>query len=189
MAEPTPNAEPGPSSGRHIALIGMAGAGKSAVARRLGASSGRRVVDIDAAIIERSGSSIPELFAAIGESGFRSLETAELEGCLASDEPLVIATGGGVVERAENLGALAARAHVVWLDADLDTLALRLRASSTVRPLLEGDLDANLQRLATARLAKYRAAADLTMVVGPDEGVAEFAARLAALMHERGWTE
>ena len=99
MAEPTPNAEPGPSSGRHIALIGMAGAGKSAVARRLGASSGRRVVDIDAAIIERSGSSIPELFAAIGESGFRSLETAELEGCLASDEPLVIATGGGVVER------------------------------------------------------------------------------------------
>ena len=159
------------------------------MARRLGASLGRRVVDIDSAVVERSGSSIPELFASIGESGFRALETAELDECLASDDPLVIATGGGVVERAEKLGALTLGAHVVWLDVDLDTLASRLRASSTVRPLLEGDLDANLQRLATARLAKYRAAADLTMVVGPDEGVAEFAARFAALMHERGWTE
>ncbi|MFN8053265.1 MAG: shikimate kinase [Acidimicrobiales bacterium] len=152
---------------QHLALVGMAGVGKSAVARRLAVLLDRPCRDLDAMVVAaRDGQSVAEIFAEVGEQGFRDLESAVLAECLASDEPVVVATGGGVVERPANRELLAAGAGVVWLTAPDDVLVERLRSSSVRRPLLEGDLEANLEALRSRREDWYRELADVEVTVG-----------------------
>src|SRR4029453_4301896 len=81
---------------RPIALVGLMGGGKSAVAALLGARLGGRVVDLDARIEADAGCSVGEIFAREGEVGFRARETAQLKAIL-QDPPAVLACGGGVV--------------------------------------------------------------------------------------------
>ena len=91
--------------GLNLYLVGMMGTGKSAVGRPLAEALGYRFLDADQAIEAVAGRSIPELFAAEGEAGFRSLETQVLTG-IANWHSLVVATGGGVVLRPENWGVM-----------------------------------------------------------------------------------
>ncbi|MEB3172873.1 MAG: shikimate kinase [Cyanobacteriota bacterium] len=122
--------------GLNLYLVGMMGAGKSAVARPLAKALGYRVIDADNSIEAVAGCSIPAIFAEQGEAGFRALETAVL-GQIASWHSLVVATGGGVVTRPENWGHMQ-QGVVIWLDAPEELLLQRLRNDPTPRPLLEG---------------------------------------------------
>ena len=146
----------------NLVLVGPMGAGKSVAGARLATRLGRRVVDLDAVIQAEAGCSVAALFAAEGEAGFRSRESALLARCL-SGEPCVIATGGGAVLSAENRRRMAEQAFVVWLGAEPATQLERV-AGSEERPLLHAaDPAAVLHRLAAERTPLYEALADLRL--------------------------
>lgn len=151
----------GPAApGRTIALVGLSGVGKSATGRILAARLGRPLFDTDTLVIEAAGRSVAEIFSAHGEARFRELEAAALRS--ACDRgPCVIATGGGVVLRADNRALLRERAYIVWLDAPTPTLLARLRAHDEPRPLLAGDYAARLDQLRAERARLYENLADL----------------------------
>jgi shikimate kinase len=145
--------------GLNLYLVGMMGTGKSAVGRPLAAALGYRFLDADTSVERVAGRSIPELFAEVGEPGFRDLETAVL-GQIASWHSLVVATGGGVVTRPENWGHMQ-QGVVVWLDAPPELLLRRLAADPTPRPLLQtADPESQLTSLLSQRQRLY-AQADL----------------------------
>ncbi|MBM3717766.1 MAG: shikimate kinase [Actinobacteria bacterium] len=156
--------------GRSIVLVGLMGTGKSTVARRLGHLFGLEVVDTDDVVAARTGRNVRDIFASEGEQGFRDLEEGALADALATG-PCVIAAAGGVVLRAANREALHAarrggRAIVVWLRAGTPTLVARTSRGGH-RPLLDGDPEAALERLAAERADLYAAVSDA--VVDTDE--------------------
>jgi shikimate kinase len=155
-----------------LALIGLRCSGKSALAREVARELGARCVDLDeellgvahAAGIGVGISAAGELLAALGESRFRDLESEALERALSAEPPIVLATGGGVVERARNRELLAARALCVYLHADLETLRARLRADRTARPALGGgDAADELEELARRREPWYAGLAQMEL--------------------------
>lgn len=158
--------------GLNLYLVGMMGAGKSAVGRPLARALGYRFIDADDTLEQSSGRSISQIFAEDGEEGFRAMETAVLDQ-LAQWHSLVVATGGGVVTRPANWGHLH-QGVVIWLDAPEGVLLQRLRADPTPRPLLaDPDPVARLRHLLEQRRPLY-AQADLHVSQGAEsaEGVA-----------------
>ena len=135
---------------RPIALVGLMGAGKSAVARALGERLGAAVADLDAMVEAERGCSVAELFEREGEPAFRRLEGRILDQALAAGAG-VIACGGGIVLDPAHRSALAARCRVVWLEVSPAAAALRLAGAGGSRPLLAsgaaGEAVAPLQRL------------------------------------------
>jgi shikimate kinase len=173
--------------GLNLYLVGMMGAGKSAVGRPLAEALGYRFVDSDSVIEQSAGRSIPEIFASEGETGFRELETAVLDS-IAHWHSLVVATGGGVVTRPHNWGHLQ-QGVVVWLDAPQELLLERLAADSTARPLLAlADPAERLSTLLHERRPLY-GQADLTVVQGAGESPQRIAQRvmeaLPSLLRQR----
>ena len=151
---------------RHVALVGMMGSGKTETGRELARRTGRRFWDTDELVVARAGRSIPEIFDAEGEAGFRRLEHEALAEALAGAEPSIVATGGGAVTVAANRGLLAG-AVVCWLRARPEVLAGRL-AGGSGRPLLgrSGDqeaLEERLRGLLAERWEFYREQADVTL--------------------------
>ena len=135
---------------RNVMLIGMPGSGKSTVGAALAESLGRKLVDVDERIVEMAGCSIPEIFLKDGEEGFRQIEHQAL--CEVSKESgLVIATGGGVVTRPENLDPMRQNSLIVWLLRDLSLLPKDGRPLSQTNSLTE---------MFKVREPLYRAAAD-----------------------------
>ncbi len=160
-------------SGRSIYLIGMMGSGKTSTGRPLAKRLGYGFVDADAVIEQVAGCTIPEIFERDGEAGFRSIESQVLN-AISQRHSLVVATGGGVVTKPENWGQLHS-GIVVWLDVDRGQLLARLRADSTLRPLLQQpDPEAALDTLLQQRRPLY-GEADLTVVINDEtaEAVAD----------------
>ncbi len=123
-------------------LVGLPGSGKSAVGRRLAHRHNATFVDLDDTIETAAGRTIPAIFEAEGEAGFRAREAAAVE-ALGEPDPTpgvrrVIATGGGSVVDPRNRWRLAHGRLVIWLDGRPEALAQRLRHSRTVRPLIVG---------------------------------------------------
>jgi shikimate kinase len=148
---------------RPIALIGLMGAGKSAVARVLGERLGVGVADLDGMIEAVEGCSIAELFERAGEAWFRRRESELLAEAIRSGVQ-VVACGGGVVLDPERRRLLRERCRVVWLEASPATAASRLEAgtgsSSDVRPLLAGrPVRERLEELLRERSTLYAEAA------------------------------
>lgn len=168
--------------GRSVALVGMMGAGKSNVGRRLATRLGLPFRDADAEIEQDAGCSIAALFARDGEKGFRDRERRVI-GQLLTGEPLVLATGGGAFMDTETRRAVRTKAVSVWLRCDLLLLLLRL-AASTDRPLLrDGDPAEILKRLMAVRHPVY-AEADLvfdSIDEAPDATTARVHAALCSL--------
>lgn len=159
----------GLSLSRPIVLIGMMGAGKSTVGRRLAARLNLPFFDADHEIETAAGMTVTDLFALHGEESFRRGE-AQVIARLLSGAPMVVATGGGAVVTAETRDLIKEKAISVWLRADLDTIFKRASRRPT-RPLLKtADPRATLARLMAEREAYY-AQADLTVDsgVGPNE--------------------
>ncbi len=120
---------------RTVALVGLMGAGKSTVGRRLAAKLGRPFVDSDDEIEKAAGLSVADIFALHGEDEFRRVEHKVLQRLL-SGPPQVLATGGGAYLKPETRELMRKHAVTVWLNADLETLWKRVSRRNH-RPLLQ----------------------------------------------------
>ncbi len=123
--------------GRHVAIAGFMGAGKTTVGVEVAERLGRPFVDLDAEIEARAGSPVARLFASRGEAAFRALEEEVAAETLGALEPAVVALGGGAVLSAATRGRLAERAFTVLLDVDPATAWERARG--TGRPLAQDE--------------------------------------------------
>src|SRR5882724_9906067 len=126
---------------RSIVLVGMMGAGKSSIGRRLAQRLAIRFVDADAEIeAGHAGMTIPEIFATYGEAYFRSGEVRVIARLL-DEGPQVLATGGGAYMNASTRTSIAQKGVSVWLKAEFEVLMKRVkRRSTTDRPMLQGDV-------------------------------------------------
>jgi shikimate kinase len=120
---------------RSIVLVGMMGAGKSSIGRRLAARLDIPFVDADAEIEQAAGMSIADIFAAHGEPYFRAGETRVIARLL-EQGPQVLATGGGAFMNAQTRTNIRDKGISIWLKAELDVLTRRLKRR-TDRPLLK----------------------------------------------------
>jgi shikimate kinase len=121
---------------RTVALVGMMGAGKTAIGKRLAARLEVTFADADQEISASAADmTIAEIFEKYGEPEFRRLERSVIARLLAAP-PLVLATGGGAYMDDATRAAMKAQVFTVWLKAPVDVLLGRVRKSSTVRPLL-----------------------------------------------------
>jgi shikimate kinase len=146
---------------RTIVLVGLMGAGKSTIGRRLAARLGLPFKDADQEIEVAAGMSIPDIFAAHGEAYFRDGERRVIARLL-QEGPAVLATGGGAYMNPETRARIAEIGISVWLRADFDVLMRRVRKRSN-RPLLQNpDPEGTMRRLIEARYPVY-ALADLTV--------------------------
>ena len=107
----------------NIALIGMPSSGKTTLGRMLAKSLGRTFVDLDEEIVKTDGRSIPDIFAAEGEDGFRTKETAETQR-FGKEGRQLISCGGGIVKKPENLRALHQNGIILFIDRPVDALAV-----------------------------------------------------------------
>jgi shikimate kinase len=140
---------------RPIALVGIMGAGKSAVARILGERLGTLVADLDAMIEAEEGAKVTELFERAGEAYFRRRESELLKRALAAGAR-VLACGGGVVLDPVRRELLRTRCRVVWLEVSPAEAARRVGQGGAGRPLLEGGPpEARLRSLLEARAPLY----------------------------------
>lgn len=166
----------------HVVLTGFMASGKTAVGRRLARRLGYEFVDTDQLIEDRAGRSIPEIFAAGGESAFRQMER-ETIASLAPAHSTVIATGGGTFIDPDNRKALHALGPVVCLVTSPEVILERV-ARSDKRPLAQGeDAAERLAKLYEARLPFYRMAD--VMVETDGLTVDQAAARVAAAIAPR----
>jgi shikimate kinase / 3-dehydroquinate synthase len=162
--------------GRHVVLVGFMGSGKSTLGRETAARLGRPFLDLDKAIEERAGKSIPELFAERGEEGFRTIEEHAVRVALSSPDPGVLALGGGAVTSAATRSLLS-DSFVALCEVDIELAWRRVRG--TGRPLAQDET--NFRRLYEERRPLYREVADAT--VSDADGLALAA---AGVHYERG---
>ena len=147
---------------RSIVLVGLMGAGKSTVGRRLAQRLGLMFKDADAEIEAAANLTITDLFAIYGESSFREGEERVIARLLRQG-PMVLATGGGAFMREATRARIEAGGISVWLKAELDVLMRRVRKRST-RPLLQtDDPEATMRRLMEQRHPIY-ALADVVVI-------------------------
>ena len=153
-----------PMGRRPIALVGLMGAGKSAVARVLGEQLGASMADLDAMVEASEGRSVAEIFAHAGEEHFRRREGELLAEVLRAGVG-VIACGGGVVLDPDHRRALRDRCRVVWLEVSPAEAVRRIAASGEPlqsRPLLAGESpESRLAELLAARTPLYEEIAQL----------------------------
>jgi shikimate kinase len=146
---------------RSVVLVGMMGAGKSTIGRRLAARLRLPFLDADTEIETAAGMSIPDIFETHGEPHFRDGE-ARVIARLLDGGPNVLATGGGAFLREETRNRIRRQAISIWLKADVDTIMRRVRRRAD-RPLLQtADPAATVERLVGEREPFYQAA-DLTI--------------------------
>ena len=148
--------------GRPVVLVGMMGAGKTTVGRRLASRLGRQFIDSDEEIERAAQMSIPEIFEQRGESEFRAGEMRVIARLL-KEKDIVLATGGGAFVNADTRALVKAEAVSVWLKADLDVLFERVSRRSN-RPLLKtADPKGTLEKLIADRYPLY-GEADITVI-------------------------
>ncbi|MCZ7643371.1 MAG: shikimate kinase [Pseudorhodoplanes sp.] len=146
---------------RSIVLIGMMGAGKSSVGRKLAVRLGLPFVDADSEIEQAAGMSIPDIFEIHGEAEFRAGE-ARVIARLLEGGPQVLATGGGAYMNAATRALIREKGISVWLRADFEVLLRRIRRRND-RPMLKtADPAATLRQLIDVRYPVYTEA-DITI--------------------------
>jgi len=150
---------------RHVVLVGMPGAGKSSVGRRLARELSRPFADADEQLELAAGRTIPQIFRDDGEATFRRLETQTLSELVSRHTPLVIAAGGGAVISEENRLLLSEHSIVVWLRGSAEFLVGR--TDPTHRPLLVEDPMAAYERLDRERSGHYESVADEIVDIEP----------------------
>lgn len=158
----------------NLVLVGFMGSGKSSVGRLLARKLRRRFADTDRLVVGREGREIAEIFRTDGEEHFRKVETAVLRS-LVGCRGLVVATGGGIVTRPENLEILRKLGFVVWLKADEEVILERVSRNEN-RPLVRtDDPRATIRELNAKRLPLYEQAAQFCVNTStlPHQDVAE----------------
>lgn len=182
MPPPTP-----PRLLRPVVLVGMMGAGKSAIGLALSRRLGVAFRDSDCEIETAAQMSIAEIFARDGEAFFRDRE-AQVIARLLAEGPAVLSTGGGAYLRAENRAAIGRVGVALWLKADLDLLWSRVKHKDT-RPLLRTQNPrATLQSMLEARTPFY-AMAELCVEAGPGLSIEAMTDRVIACLQGAGILE
>ena len=167
---------------RPVFLVGFMGAGKTSVARKLARMAGVASVDMDTYIERCEHKRVKDIFAEVGEEGFRAIETQTLYELGMKKDPMVVSCGGGVVLRPENRKALSELGLVVYLSVTAAEAASRISDVSS-RPLF-GDLQ-NAQRVIDERLPLYEEVADVTIdTVG--RGSSSIAHEVFDILKEKG---
>jgi len=143
----------------NIVLIGYRGTGKTVVGEIVASRLGMKCVGMDAIIVEKAGMSIPEMVKKYGWPAFRDLES-EVARELAMVDNVVIDTGGGIIERPENIVALRGNAIIIWLRASVDVIVSRIQGDSE-RPSLTGrrTFTEEVAEVLERRTPKYQSAA------------------------------
>ena len=149
--------------GRRIALIGLRGAGKSTLGRRLADTLGCPFIELDRLIEQDYGARIPDLIEMGGLATFRRYERACLERVINEHEAAVIATAGGIVSNAESYALLLRRTHTIWIKARPEEHMRRVMAQGDFRPMAQNrEAMADLMAILDARRSDYaRAHAEL----------------------------
>jgi shikimate kinase len=163
---------------RHVVLVGLPGAGKTSVGRRLAKELDRPFADADEVLELGAGQTIPRIFREQGEEAFRWLETEVLTDLLGRTSPLVIASGGGTIIHERNRELMRRHAVTVWLRASAEFLVGR--TDPTHRPLLSEDPLAAYARLETERSGLYADVADTVVDIEPFHTLDEKPKRLVA---------
>lgn len=142
----------------HIFLVGMAGAGKTSLGRRLAQSLNMRFVDTDQRVCEMMGlTSVNEIYARFGEEFFRNAETGALIE-LAGQSPCIVSTGGGICNVPENVAIMKNHGVIIHIDRPLDQILSDIKTDR--RPNLAGGTHEDVIDLYNRRIGYYRAAAD-----------------------------
>ena len=169
-----------------IVLIGMMGSGKSSVGRCLRERTTLALFDTDEIVTSKFGMPISEIFSKHGEDKFREAETEALQ-ALATSEPLVIVTGGGIVLREENIHLLKRLGVVAWLEADEGTLFKRASRAGG-RPLLQCKNPKKVfTEMLRARLPFYAKIADIrvdTSVLTDEEVAVAILSKFSRYYHK-----
>jgi XRE family aerobic/anaerobic benzoate catabolism transcriptional regulator len=166
-----------------VALLGVRGAGKSTIGVRLAKKLGARFVEVDREIERAAGLPLGEIFELHGEAYYRRLEREVLAQLLGGARPIVLATGGSIVNDPANYGMLRERAHTVWLRARAEDHWNRVVQQGDQRPMRENPhAFAELRALLTAREPLYASAHHVVDTSGRtvDEVVDSVAAAVAA---------
>jgi shikimate kinase len=173
-----------------VALVGMMGAGKTSIGKRLAARLEVPFADADHEIEAAAGMTVAEIFVKYGELEFRRLERSVINRLL-HDRPHVLATGGGAYMSEMTRAAMKATAFTVWLKAPIDILLARVRKRQEhdqSRPLLNtGDVRLTLEKLAVEREPVY-ALADMMLESG-DEPHAVLVDKIVAALASHGICE
>ena len=168
---------------RTIVMVGMMGAGKTAVGRAVAGKLGVRFIDSDAEIETAANLSVPEIFERDGEAFFRRRET-EVIARLLDGVPGILSTGGGAFLAEGNRKLISERGLSLWLNADLDLLWNRVRHKDT-RPLLRtANPKATLAEIYAARVPLYRQA-DMTVPCDKTLSIDGMANRVISALAER----
>lgn len=143
----------------NIVLIGYRGTGKSVVGKLVAEALGMQYISMDARIVERAGMSIPDIVENQGWSAFRDMES-EIARELAKADNIIIDSGGGVIERPENIDALRVNSRIVWLKASVGVIVSRIQGD-TERPSLTGgkSFTEEVAEVLERRTPKYKNAA------------------------------
>ncbi len=153
-----------PTDAASIVLVGMMGAGKTSVGRRLAEVRGWEFLDSDRQVEVITGRTVAEIWRTDGEPAFRRMEAQVLADALASTSPRVVAAAGGTVLDEDNRRLMRMHHPVVWLRSRPETLVARV-ATGTHRPLLDEDPAGLLERLVAARRPYYEEVADVAVDV------------------------
>jgi shikimate kinase len=148
-------------NGRSIVLVGLMGAGKSTVGRRLAQKLGLEFIDADSEIERAAGKAVSDIFRDHGEAYFREGERKVIARLLESG-PQVLATGGGAFTNEETRQNIARRGISVWLKADIDLLMKRVRRRDN-RPLLRAEDPEEIMRQLIAQRYPIYSQADVTV--------------------------
>jgi XRE family aerobic/anaerobic benzoate catabolism transcriptional regulator len=148
---------------RRIALVGLRGAGKSTLGRMLARHLGWPFIELDRAVAEDYGASIPDLIEMAGTATFRRHERSALDRCIAAHEAAIITTAGGIVANPETYSLLLRRTHTIWIKARPEDHMGRVMAQGDFRPMAQNRAAmADLVAILDARRADYaRAEAEL----------------------------
>lgn len=164
-----------------IALLGLRGAGKTTIGRRLARRLHVPFVELDRRVEEAAGLTLDEIFALHGEEYYRRLERETLDRVLRDASPLVVATGGGIVTGPETFAVLRQRAQTIWLRAEPEDHWNRVLQQGDRRPMADHpEAMAELRRLLTTRRPLYSQASHTVDTSGVE--VDEIVTRIEALV-------
>ncbi|MDL1959493.1 MAG: shikimate kinase [Deltaproteobacteria bacterium] len=143
----------------NIVLIGYRGTGKSVVGELLAVRLRMPCIGLDAEIVKRAGMSIPEIVEKYGWQKFRDMESEETRK-LAGLDNIIIDTGGGIIERPENIEALKTNSLIFWLKASVDAIVSRIQGDTERPALTTGKtFTEEIIEVLERRIPKYKSAA------------------------------